>query len=94
MPLSGPQSVARAVGRGDADWTGLSRNEASIGFISRLANPPAYRHPLYVLRKQLVHGGVTWNSAINRTQVGYRTRIMSFLLQIFIDLMMDHPEIA
>lgn len=49
---------------------------------------------LYVLRNQLVHGGATWNSAVNRTQVGDGARIISFLLPIFIDLMMDNPEIA
>ena len=49
---------------------------------------------LYVLRNQLVHGGATWNSAVNRTQVGDGARIISFLLPIFIDLMMDNPEIV
>ena len=47
---------------------------------------------LYVLRNQLVHGGATWNSSVNRQQVGDGARIMAFLVQLFIDIMMDHPQ--
>lgn len=46
---------------------------------------------LYVLRNQLVHGGATWNSAINRNQVRDGVSILSFLLPIFIDLQMENP---
>jgi hypothetical protein len=49
---------------------------------------------LYVLRNQLVHGGATWNSSVNRAQVGDGARIMAFLVPLFIDLMMDNPEFA
>jgi hypothetical protein len=48
---------------------------------------------LYVLRNQLVHGGATWNSSVNRAQVADGVRILGTLLPIFIDLMMDHPAI-
>ena len=47
---------------------------------------------LYVLRNQLVHGGATWNSGINRPQVRDGVAILSFLLPVFVDLMMDNPE--
>jgi hypothetical protein len=47
---------------------------------------------LYVLRNQLVHGGATWNSSVNRDQVRDGAAVMSWLLPIFIDIMMDHPE--
>lgn len=47
---------------------------------------------LYVLRNQLVHGGATWNSETNRAQVTDGAKILSFLLPIFIDLLMDNPE--
>lgn len=47
---------------------------------------------LYVLRNQLVHGGSTWNSRINRNQVRDGARILTFLMPIFIDLMMDNPQ--
>ena len=47
---------------------------------------------LYVLRNQLVHGGATWNSKVNRDQVRDGARILAFLVPLFIDLMMDSPE--
>ena len=47
---------------------------------------------LYVLRNQLMHGGSTWNSSVNRDQVRDGARILAFLVPLFIDLMMDHPE--
>ena len=47
---------------------------------------------LYVLRNQLVHGGATWNSSVNRAQVRDGSAIMAFLVPIFINSMMDHPE--
>lgn len=47
---------------------------------------------LYVLRNQLVHGGSTWNSAVNRTQVHDGAAILGFLLPVFVDLMMDNPD--
>lgn len=46
---------------------------------------------LYVLRNQLVHGGSTWNSGVNRSQVSDGAAILSVLLPVFVDLMMDHP---
>ena len=49
---------------------------------------------LYVLRNQLVHGGATWNSSVNRSQVQAGAAILGFLLPLFIDLMMDNPSIA
>ena len=47
---------------------------------------------LYVLRNQLVHGGSTWNSGVNRAQVGDGAAILGFLMPIFVDLMMDNPK--
>ncbi|WP_245445042.1 HEPN domain-containing protein [Pseudaminobacter soli (ex Li et al. 2025)] len=46
---------------------------------------------LYVLRNQLVHGGSTWNSGVNRAQVRDGASILGFLMPVFVDLMMDHP---
>ena len=46
---------------------------------------------LYVLRNQLVHGGSTWNSGINRAQVRDGAEILGFLMPVFIDIMMDNP---
>ncbi len=47
---------------------------------------------LYVLRNQLVHGGSTWNGSINRAQVRDGAAILSFLMPVFVDIMMDHPN--
>ena len=46
---------------------------------------------LYVLRNQLVHGGATWNSRINRGQVGDGAAILAALMPVFLEVMMDHP---
>lgn len=46
---------------------------------------------LYVLRNQLVHGGATWNSEVNRAQVRDGAALLGTLLPIFVDLMMDNP---
>ncbi len=46
---------------------------------------------LYVLRNQIVHGGSTWNSRVNRSQVGDGARILAFLMPVFVDVMMDNP---
>ncbi|HMM14824.1 MAG TPA: HEPN domain-containing protein [Parvibaculum sp.] len=47
---------------------------------------------LYVLRNQLVHGGSTWNSGVNRAQVRDGSAILAFLMPVFVDLMMDNPQ--
>ncbi|MEO8011562.1 MAG: hypothetical protein ABI650_07970 [Dokdonella sp.] len=48
---------------------------------------------LYVLRNQLIHGGATWNSAVNRAQVKDGAAIMMAVVPTIIDLMLDHAEI-
>ena len=47
---------------------------------------------LYVLRNQLVHGGSTWNSSVNRDQVRDGTAILAFLMPVLVDVMMDNPQ--
>lgn len=47
---------------------------------------------LYVLRNQIVHGGSTWNSGVNRSQVGDGASVLGCLLPLFIDIMMDNPK--
>lgn len=48
---------------------------------------------LYVLRNQLIHGGATWNSRVNRTQLKDGITIMSAITPLIIGLMLDHPEL-
>ena len=47
---------------------------------------------LRVLRNQLVHGGATWNDAVNRPQVEDGARVMSRLMPILLNLMIDNPD--
>jgi Apea-like HEPN len=47
---------------------------------------------LYVLRNQLIHGGATWDSSVNRSQIRDGVEILNFLVPIFIRLMMDNPH--
>jgi len=46
---------------------------------------------LYVLRNQLLHGGATWNSGVNRGQVRDCTKLLGKLVPAVIAVMMDHP---
>ena len=48
---------------------------------------------LYVLRIQLMHGGATWRSSVNRAQVQDGARIMAALVPVFVGLMMSHPHV-
>lgn len=48
---------------------------------------------LYVLRNQLMHGGATWNGKTNRDQIRDGSRIMAFLVPLFIWLMMSDPKV-
>lgn len=47
---------------------------------------------LYILRNQLMHGGATFDSSINRTQLKLGYTIMSELIPILIDILIDNPE--
>jgi len=47
---------------------------------------------LYTLRNQLVHGGSTWNSGVNRDQVNEGARILGLLVPLMVFLMMYRPS--
>lgn len=47
---------------------------------------------LYTLRNQLVHGGSTWNSSVNRSQVTDGAQILGDIVPIVIHLMMENPD--
>lgn len=46
---------------------------------------------LYVLRNQLLHGGAKWDSSLNREVVRDGANILSYLVPIFVDLMLKKP---
>jgi hypothetical protein len=45
---------------------------------------------LYTLRNQIVHGGATWNSGVNRAQMKDGANILGHLVPTVIHLMMDN----
>jgi hypothetical protein len=82
---------------GNADWAArlAASHRAVSGAMGRHDTPRILSvifDRLYVLRNQLIHGGATWNSSANRDQVRDGAAVMGWLLPIFIDIMMDHPE--
>lgn len=46
---------------------------------------------LYVLRNQLMHGGATWGSDINRAQVKDGTRILEKIIPAMVLIMLNNP---
>lgn len=48
---------------------------------------------LYTLRNQLMHGGATWNSSVNRKQMHDCTNLLEKLVPLMVELMLDHPEV-
>ncbi|WP_051521170.1 HEPN domain-containing protein [Rubellimicrobium mesophilum] len=47
---------------------------------------------LYVLRNQIVHGGATWGSSVNRDQLRDGAEILGCLVPIMADIMMTHAQ--
>ena len=47
---------------------------------------------IYVLRNQLMHGGATWNSSVNRTQTRDCVNLLGKLVPLVIEIMLDNPE--
>lgn len=47
---------------------------------------------LYVLRNQLVHGGATWRSQVNREQLKDGVLILMSLVPLILEIMLEHPE--
>lgn len=47
---------------------------------------------IYTLRNQLIHGGATWNSGVNREQIRDCAAILGQLVPVVIETMMDNPN--
>jgi hypothetical protein len=47
---------------------------------------------LYTLRNQLLHGGATWNSKVNRDQMRDAANFLGKLVPIIIEIMMDNSH--
>lgn len=48
---------------------------------------------LYTLRNQIIHGGATWNSSANRSQLRDCSNILMKVMPVVIDLMMENPSV-
>jgi hypothetical protein len=46
---------------------------------------------LYILRNQLIHGGSTFRSSVNRESVKTGFCVLQLLVPAFVDIMMKHP---
>lgn len=47
---------------------------------------------LYTLRNQLMHGGATWNSSVNRAQLRDGRELLTQVLPVMLGVMMQNPE--
>lgn len=47
---------------------------------------------IYTLRNQLIHGGATWGSSVNRDQLRDCVAFMSKLVPVILTIMMDSPD--
>lgn len=47
---------------------------------------------LYTLRNQIIHGGATWNSGVNRDQIRDSVHILRNMVPVMIEIMMNHPD--
>lgn len=47
---------------------------------------------MYTLRNQMIHGGATWNSSVNREQLRDCSAFLGKLVPYVIKLMMDNPN--
>lgn len=47
---------------------------------------------MYVLRNQLLHGGATWNSDMNRDQVRDGSRILEQFIPAMIHILLENPD--
>ncbi|MBD3877968.1 MULTISPECIES: HEPN domain-containing protein [Pseudomonadaceae] len=47
---------------------------------------------IYTLRNQLIHGGATWNGRVNRDQLRDCSNLLSKLVPLIIQIMLDNPD--
>lgn len=80
------------------DWEKAFLNEKQKAFkllngrnVSELLQIVIQR--LYVVRNQLVHGGATYKSSVNRAQVKDAQRILSYLIPAVIELMIENSDL-
>lgn len=73
-----------AKGRKTAQQALANRNTAAV--LGVLFNR------IYTLRNQIMHGGATWNSSVNRDQLRDCASVLGKLVPVIILLMLDNPD--
>ena len=79
------------------DWqarfkAGKQRAHAALGAGDTVQVLSVVFSRLYTLRNQLIHGGSTCNSSINREQVRDGVAILAQLVPLIVKLMLDNPN--
>ena len=88
---------AQRAGEGEEAWRGRfdeSGNKA-LEFLKHQKVPELLSvvlDRLYILRIQLMHGGSTYQSQVNRQQVTDGVHILSFLMPVIVNIMMSAHE--
>ncbi|MGI9251970.1 MAG: hypothetical protein ACR2PR_12405 [Pseudohongiellaceae bacterium] len=83
--------------RTEADWKAKFRKEKDRA-IRAVANQhtgvvlSTVLRRMYTLRNQLIHGGATWDSTVNRSQIRDCVAFLKKLVPLVIKLMMDNPD--
>ncbi|WP_066459846.1 HEPN domain-containing protein [Castellaniella caeni] len=82
---------------GETDWIKrFAKGKKSASMALASGNTPTLLsvvfNRLYTLRNQLIHGGATWNSSVNRQQLQDCVGLLGKLVPLIIELMMDHPD--
>ena len=81
----------------DAEWKEKfrdSKQRAAKGLGARktsLVLSVVFRR-IYTLRNQIMHGGATWNSSANRSQLKDCTALLEKVVPAIIEMMMANPE--
>jgi hypothetical protein len=81
----------------ESDWLqrferGQSSAHRALGRTNTIKVIAIMFERLYVLRNQLIHGGATWNSSANRSQISDGAQIMGLVVPVIIHLMMERPN--
>jgi len=79
----------------EEEWAGVFRNSKAaankaLGRIDTRKVLSIVFERLYTLRNQLIHGGATWNSGVNRDQIRDGTQIMHQLVPTIISIMLNN----
>lgn len=82
---------------GFADWAErLARSQRAVNAALAKRDTPLVLSilfdRLYTLRNQLVHGGATWSSQVNRDQVRDGAAILGELVPLFLAVMLEAPD--